>query len=83
MKNNIKIKSGAETRMTIKKICDSECIAAKNAYKETMEWFAQNPDKTTEETIEHFEKTKQTILNTDFYSIQAFKTALTDKSLNL
>lgn len=81
--NNEKTTSGTNIRMKLKQLQDCDRIAARRAYNETSQWYAKNPGKTMEEVIKKYEKLKKEILQSDFYSINGLKSALTDKSANL
>lgn len=75
--------SGATIRMKLKQQRDCDRIAAEQAYNDTTKWYAKNPGTTLKEVMERYENKKAEILETDFYSINGLKSALTDKSANL
>lgn len=82
-KMNEKTTSQAIIRMKLAQLKDCDRITAKEAYNQTSRWYASNHGATLEEVITRYQETKQKILQTDFYSINGLKNALTDKSANL
>ena len=66
-------------RMALTKRCKEAKMTEEQTWKETMAWYAKNPEKTLEEAMSYYSRRKAEIGKTKNYNIESFQKVLKHK----